>query len=559
MSTTDSEEEKYSVSSNTQLRLKGDILTSSKRSPFEWNRKNMRCKKQGCWCPIPIIHPLGIFKIIWDLFISIIVIISCIEIPFSAAFEIDISLQTGIGRIIFGVNMLLLIDIILTFRCAYYDQYDKLRLIINPFLITKHYLKTWFLLDLITSFPLYILFKHHGFDDTVFQALRIMRLLRIFKVSNIIRTKTLIKKITRVIPKQVAILIQVVQILAAMLFCCHYFACLWYAVGKASYHDEHKQSWMDEYKLDLIPGVTPIIELYSASFYWSVVTLFTTGYGDITAQNSTEMWIACLVIIVGSIFTAYLIATITGVLSEGNTKLILQNEMIDQVYEFCQYYRISNNLLRKLEESVKYHIRYNYNDTGNKFLKILPQHLKQRIGDELAARTNKEFNLNDIDLFKELPSHVAGQLFFKLKSVSCNAHCKLYNSGDIAEQIYIQKIGECKLVYDDKNMKIKRFKRGDIFGEKCLISNRRHGTLICKTFCEFYVLNKYDIKNTIFDGRYMNKQDAERVWSNTLKRLQVKYDKHNLYRKIKFNKGYNQTKTCCSVLLNKIRKRKRER
>eukprot|EP01083_Nonionella_stella_P201155 736020_1 len=100
LSTDDSKEIEQIHTTNNQTPL----------SPFEWNRRYMSCK-QGCWCPLPILHPLGGFKICWDFFVTICVIISWIEIPFTWAFDIDIEYHTRIGIIIFLVYAVFILDL----------------------------------------------------------------------------------------------------------------------------------------------------------------------------------------------------------------------------------------------------------------------------------------------------------------------------------------------------------------------------------------------------------------------------------------------------------------
>lgn len=43
------------------------------------------------------------------------------------------------------------------------------------------------------------------------------------------------------------------------------------------------------------------MELYSAAFYFTVTTIVTVGYGDITAQNVGERWVAVLLMLIGVI------------------------------------------------------------------------------------------------------------------------------------------------------------------------------------------------------------------------------------------------------------------
>ena len=79
-------------------------------------------------------------------------------------------------------------------------------------------------------------------------------------------------------------------------------------------------------------------DAYSTSMYWSVVTLFTTGYGDITAYNNREHWTAIVVIVVGSILTAYLIGTLTSLAFESDADAMYLQQKSDEAYAFGDFY-----------------------------------------------------------------------------------------------------------------------------------------------------------------------------------------------------------------------------
>lgn len=69
---------------------------------------------------------------------------------------------------------------------------------------------------------------------------------------------------------------------------CHIVACLW--VFFASFADELKGTWMDN---DDIRGMNTDGR-YLTSMYWTVTTITTVGYGDISASNNIER-IFCII------------------------------------------------------------------------------------------------------------------------------------------------------------------------------------------------------------------------------------------------------------------------
>jgi hypothetical protein len=63
---------------------------------------------------------------------------------------------------------------------------------------------------------------------------------------------------------------------------------------------------------------------YIISFYWSFQTITTIGYGDISAGNETERYVAIAAMIIGTGFYSYTIGNMTAMilsLDEDNEEL----------------------------------------------------------------------------------------------------------------------------------------------------------------------------------------------------------------------------------------------
>lgn len=90
----------------------------------------------------------------------------------------------------------------------------------------------------------------------------------------------------------------------------HLVACTWAFIGKF-YEIDDSENWiqqsgyMDSNNSDL----------YIISVYWAVTTLTTVGYGDITAYNSTEEWVSCLVMVLGILIYSYMIGSFTNIIT----------------------------------------------------------------------------------------------------------------------------------------------------------------------------------------------------------------------------------------------------
>jgi len=61
-------------------------------------------------------------------------------------------------------------------------------------------------------------------------------------------------------------------------------------------------------------------ELYAISFYWTITTITTVGYGDISATNYAEYWFSSILMIIGVISFSLANGSLSLILSQIDTK-----------------------------------------------------------------------------------------------------------------------------------------------------------------------------------------------------------------------------------------------
>jgi hyperpolarization activated cyclic nucleotide-gated potassium channel 2 len=101
-----------------------------------------------------VIYPDATFKGIWDLLGLIFIIYQSIIIPFRLCFEVDASGGLYVFESIIDVSFMM--DIVVTFNTGFYK---KGYLVMKRRDIILNYIKTWFLLDVLASFPYAWVFK----------------------------------------------------------------------------------------------------------------------------------------------------------------------------------------------------------------------------------------------------------------------------------------------------------------------------------------------------------------------------------------------------------------
>eukprot|EP01084_Bolivina_argentea_P011041 20633_1 len=306
----------------------------------------------------------------------ILLLYTSIETPYSVAFG-----QTSATRYIsLCVDVFLICDIFLNYHTAYFDQYDNLQLVTNKKYICKRYLSTWFFIDLITCIPFEIVLvdedytADHAHPVKILKGLRYFRFLRIIKILRFFKMIRMFDSFIRqFMIREVIVFVKLFKIIFGMLLFAHFSGCLWWFVGSKT-----SPSWIDAKGLRGNDKENTF-EKYSYAWYWAVVTLFTTGYGDIVATNVYEQWVSSLCILVGTCFYAYFISTLTALITQGDKIKVYEYDKIEEAQSFCERKKLPKELTHAILTHIRYHCRYNYLFDESEILNILPPYLQHDI------------------------------------------------------------------------------------------------------------------------------------------------------------------------------------
>ena len=147
-----------------------------------------------------IIYPEYIQKIAWDIFMSFILVLSCVLTPVDLAFPAIRDQNQSYDIFMYTIDFLFLCDILATFISAFED-YD-LKINDNLKDISSNYLKGWFIIDFISIFPIDLIFMlcdiNIGGYNKVFRVLRmgkLQKLARVVKMLHSIEDNENIKKL----------------------------------------------------------------------------------------------------------------------------------------------------------------------------------------------------------------------------------------------------------------------------------------------------------------------------------------------------------------------------
>ncbi|TWW72634.1 Potassium/sodium hyperpolarization-activated cyclic nucleotide-gated channel 2 [Takifugu flavidus] len=198
-------------------------------------REQERVKSAGNW----IIHPYSDFRFYWDFTMLLFMVGNLIIIPVGITFFKE---ETTTPWIIFNVvsDTFFLMDLVLNFRTGIIIE-DNSDIILDPKTIKKKYLKTWFIVDFISSIPVDYIFLivEKGIDSEVYKtarALRIVRftkilsLLRLLRLSRLIRYIHQWEEIFHMTYDLASAVMRIINLIGMMLLLCHWDGCLQFLV-----------------------------------------------------------------------------------------------------------------------------------------------------------------------------------------------------------------------------------------------------------------------------------------------------------------------------------------
>jgi len=294
---------------------------------------------------LPFTHPNHPHKTRWDMSLAAMIVYSVIMIPFRIAFDWEAAgfwyALDAIVDIFFGL------DILVTFRTGYLDQDGKMEW--DPWKISSHYLKGWFIIDFLSTVPIDRLAALSANSESgsvrLVKLIRVVRLIRLFKLMKLIKFDEFLERYE--ILDHNREIITVFSMLIKVTFTAHLMGCGWYAISQGDDTMFNENSWIvayysdDDTPFDHVNGTfdgkeLPTMLKYTASIYWAVTTMATVGYGDINTQNNLERGFAVFAMLVGATTFGFIIGCISDIIQTSNIEKVKRKDKMSRLTNYSQ-------------------------------------------------------------------------------------------------------------------------------------------------------------------------------------------------------------------------------
>ncbi|XP_037606534.1 potassium voltage-gated channel subfamily H member 5-like [Sebastes umbrosus] len=480
-------------------------------------------KQEAPMTPPHIILHYCTFKTTWDWVILIFTFYTAIMVPYNVSFKTK---QNNLVWLALDsvVDVIFLIDIVLNFHTTFVGPAGEV--ISDAKLIRMNYLKTWFVIDLLSCLPYDIINAFEHVNDEVitsssrashlressifhrnttraedsllpglsslFSSLKVVRLLRLGRVA---------RKLDHYLEYGAAVLLLLVCVFGLV---AHWLACIWYSIGDYEVIDEttntiKTDSWL--YQLALSIGTPyrynasgtgqweggPNKEtLYISSLYFTMTSLTTIGFGNIAPATDGEKIFSVAMMMVGSLLYATIFGNVTTIFQQMYTNTNRYHEMLNNVRDFLKLYQVPRGLSERVMDFIVSTWAMSKGIDTDKVLSICPKDMRA----DICVHLNRQV-FNDHPAFRLASDGCLRSLAVEFQTTHCAPGDLIFHIGESVDTLCFVVSGSLEVIQDDEVITI--LGKGDVFGDvfwKETTQARACANVRALTYCDLQVIRR---------------------------------------------------------------------
>ncbi|XP_076260338.1 hyperpolarization activated cyclic nucleotide gated potassium channel Ih isoform X3 [Rhynchophorus ferrugineus] len=502
-------------------------------------KERIRQKASGHW----VIHPCSSFRFYWDLCMLLLLVANLIILPVAISFFND-DLSTRWIAFNCLSDTIFLIDIVVNFRTGIMQQDNAEQVILDPKLIARHYLRTWFFLDLISSIPLdYIFLIFNQFQDygDSFQllhagrALRILRLAKLLSLVRLLRLSRLVRYVSQweevyilqnlqkkrterrgrlssdlskfnttksnLIFKflnMASVFMRIFNLICMMLLIGHWSGCLQFLVPMLQGFPAN--SWVAINELQEAFW----LEQYSWALFKAMSHMLCIGYGRFPPQSLTDMWLTMLSMISGATCYALFLGHATNLIQSLDSSRRQYREKVKQVEEYMAYRKLPREMRQRITEYFEHRYQGKFFDE-----EIILGELSEKLREDVINYNCRSL-VASVPFFANADSNFVSDVVTKLKYEVFQPGDIIIKEGTIGSKMYFIQEGIVDIVMANGEVATS-LSDGSYFGEICLLTNaRRVASVRAETYCNLFSLS-VDHFNAVLDQYPLMRRTMESV------------------------------------------------
>nr|XP_032807186.1 potassium voltage-gated channel subfamily H member 8-like isoform X3 [Petromyzon marinus] len=463
---------------NSKLKLKNNVFGPEKAALPEYKVAAAQRSR------LILLH-YGTFKAGWDWLILLATFYVAVTVPYNVCFlnsdeQCTSSRSTMVSDI--TSEILFIIDIVLNFRTTYVSGSGQV--VYNGRSICLHYVTTWFPIDLIAALPFDLLCAFKIAVTSFVHLLKTVRLLRLLR---------LLQKLDRY-SQYSAVVLAMLMCMFALL--AHWMACIWYIIGfeemKSTDLVTHQIGWLQELQRRLVAphypnitqGMPPIRSAYITSLYFTLSSITSVGFGNVSANTDGEKIFSICAMLIGALMHAVVFGNVTAIIQRMYSRRSLYLTRTRDLKEFIRIHRLPHQLKQRMLEYFQTTWSVNNGIDTNELLKDFPDELRA----DVTMHLNKE--MLQLPLFESASRGCLRSLSLNVKTTFCAPGEYLIRQGDALQAFYFILSGSMEALKDGTVLAI--LGKGDLIGcdlpsPACVIKS--NADVKALTYCDLQCIN----------------------------------------------------------------------
>lgn len=477
-------------------------------------KERIRQKAAGHW----VIHPCSSFRFYWDLCMLLLLVANLIILPVAISFFND-DLSTRWIAFNCLSDTIFLIDIVVNFRTGIMQQDNAEQVILDPKLIAKHYLRTWFFLDLISSIPLdyiFLIFNQVNDFSESFQilhagrALRILRLAKLLSLVRLLRLSRLVRYVSQweevYFLNMASVFMRIFNLICMMLLIGHWSGCLQFLVPMLQGFPAN--SWVAINELQ----DSFWLEQYSWALFKAMSHMLCIGYGRFPPQSLTDMWLTMLSMISGATCYALFLGHATNLIQSLDSSRRQYREKVKQVEEYMAYRKLPREMRQRITEYFEHRYQGKFFDE-----ELILGELSEKLREDVINYNCRSL-VASVPFFANADSNFVSDVVTKLRYEVFQPGDIIIKEGTIGNKMYFIQEGIVDIVMANGEVATS-LSDGSYFGEICLLTNaRRVASVRAETYCNLFSLS-VDHFNAVLDQYPLMRRTMESVAAERLNKI----------------------------------------
>ncbi|XP_047433479.1 potassium voltage-gated channel subfamily H member 1b isoform X2 [Mugil cephalus] len=442
--------------------------------------------------PPHIILHYCLFKTTWDWVILILTFYTAIMVPYNVSFKTK---QNNVTWLVVDsiVDVIFLVDIVLNFHTTFVGPAGEV--ISDPKLIRMNYVKTWFVIDLLSCLPYDVINAFENVDEgisSLFSSLKVVRLLRLGRVA---------RKLDHYIEYGAAVLVLLVCVFG---LAAHWLACIWYSIGDYEVIDEdtnrvRTDSWLyllgetvgTPYRFNVSgsgrwEGGPTNDSVYITSLYFTMTSLTSIGFGNIAPNTNGEKIFAVAMMMIGSLLYATIFGNVTTIFQQMYANTNRYHEMLNSVRDFLKLYQVPKGLSERVMDYIVSTWSMSRGIDTDKVLQICPKDMRADICVHLNRKVFKEH-----PAFRLASDGCLRALAMEFQTIHCAPGDLIYHAGESVDSLCFVVSGSLEVIQDDEVVAI--LGKGDVFGDvfwKEMTLAQSCANVRALTYCDLHIIKR---------------------------------------------------------------------